>query len=115
MENLKSMRKIVLVSNQVLAMGYNEIPFAPPVPKEDWPTKEQCRGFQFISMVQLCNIAEAKTSKRHTVYLAFGGDNGEKAVIPERQTWEAPHENKRWKYVLVSAVNAYFTEVGIEW
>jgi hypothetical protein len=115
MENSRTMRRIILASNKVLATGYNEIPFAPPVPIQEIPTKAECQGYQFISMVQLCKIATEHNWSLHTACSAFGGDNGGHQVIPERQAWEAPHNNKPWKFVLLSAVEAYFTEIGIDW
>jgi len=66
MENSRTMRRIILASNKVLATGYNEIPFAPHVPIQDIPTKAECQGYQFISMVQLCKIATEHNWSLHT-------------------------------------------------
>ncbi|MCD4671108.1 MAG: hypothetical protein K8R77_00460, partial [Anaerolineaceae bacterium] len=47
---------------------------------------------------------------------AFGGDKGKIPVQTERQTWEWKQGGHRIKkFVLISAVEKYFQEAGIDW
>lgn len=94
--------------------GYIELPFHPNVPLQDYPTKKDCLGFDYISINQLCNLAQKNSWSRSSACYAFGGDNGYNPVIPERQ----PRINRLyriWKFVLISAVEDYFIETRINW
>lgn len=96
--------------------GYKELIEYPECPSPEYPTKADCNGYIFISMVQLCNIAKKYNQKRKTACDAFGGDNGDIPVKSERQAWkwEQPG-HRRKKFVLISAVEKYFKEIGIDW
>ena len=88
----------------------------PEYPSADKPTKADCEGYTYISMKQLCNISEKYGQGRPIACNAFGGDKGKIPVQPERQTWEwkqGGHKIK--KFVLISAVEKYFREAGIDW
>ncbi|MBI9045407.1 MAG: hypothetical protein JEZ06_13030 [Anaerolineaceae bacterium] len=94
-----------------LISGYVKLNEFPNIPSQKYPTKHECVGYEYMSMVQLCNIAQANNRSRSSACIAFGGDNGNRPVIHERQ---ARVFNSR-KFVLVNAVNNYFSEVGIIW
>jgi hypothetical protein len=87
----------------------------PPIPSERMPTKKQSFGHEYISMVQLCNIAEQYGLTRSKVCNAFGGDKGKYNVKPTRMARAAWIGNQLRKYVLTSAVEEYFLEMGIDW
>ena len=96
--------------------GYKELIEYPNFPSSEYPTKADCDGFTYISMVQLCNIAEKNNQKRKTACDAFGGDNGDIPVQSDRQAWkwnQPGHQRK--KFVLISAAEKYFQEAGIDW
>jgi hypothetical protein len=96
--------------------GYLELEFYPYYPAEELPARSDCAGYIYISMKQLCNIAEAQGRGRSSACNAFGGDNGDIPVQPDRQAWiwkQPGHRIK--KFVLISAVEKYFQEVSIEW
>lgn len=96
--------------------GYQELLEYPDYPAAEFPTKADCDGYIYMSMKQLCNISEAHGQKRPPACNAFGGDNGDIPVQPDRQAWiwkQPGHRIK--KFVLISAVEKYFHEVGIEW
>jgi hypothetical protein len=95
--------------------GYLELPELPKTPPVKTPTRAQCEGYEFISMVQLCNIAEKFTGIRPPACRAFGGDNGKIPVRPERQARVSYYGRKLRKFVLVSAAADYFAEVRIDW
>jgi hypothetical protein len=94
--------------------GYLELTSHPPVPPQKIPTKNDCQGYEYISMVQLCNIAQFNNRTRRSACRAFGGDNGDLPVIPSRQT-RVSYGHKPWKFVIVAAVEKYFSEEGIDW
>jgi hypothetical protein len=97
-----------------LVKGYLEISEYPETPANDYPTRAECEGFLYISMVQLCNIAQSLGYPKNRAYRAFGGDKGKYPVIRDRQTrWVGGHARK--KFVLISAVDRYFLELGIDW
>ncbi len=88
----------------------------PEIPSSDFPKKIDCLGYTYISMVQLCNIAEQAGNGRNKACRAFGGDKGKIPVISERQAREwkrGGHLVK--KFVLIDAVDRYFQEIGLEW
>lgn len=96
--------------------GYKELIEYPDYPSPEYPTKADCEGYTFISMVQLCNIAEKFNQKRKIACDAFGGDNGDIPVQSDRQAWKWNQPgHKRKKFVLISAAEKYFREVGIDW
>ena len=97
--------------------GTIELESYPDTPQNDFPSKKDCAGYSFISMVQLSNITEKKGLGRKKACDAFGGDKGIKyPIIPERQPreWKKGGHPRR-KFVLVSAVEKYFQEIGLEW
>ncbi len=83
----------------------------PDTPLNKIPTRQDCEGYTFMTMVQLCNIAESKGIGRSRACNAFGGDKGKHKVVSERM---ARTDGFR-KFVLVSAVVDYFKELGIKW
>jgi hypothetical protein len=96
--------------------GYLELIEYPDFPAAEFPTKGDCKGYIYMSMKQLCNIYEARFQKRSPACNAFGGDNGDIPVQPDRQAWVWKQPGHRIKkFVLISAVEKYFQEVGIEW
>jgi hypothetical protein len=101
-------------NNFGLVSGYIELGEYPDFPSHKTPTKNQCEGFTYISMVQLCNLSESFGKTRRIACRAFGGDNGDIPVIPERQTRVA-YGHKPWKFVLIPAVEEFFSELGIDW
>ncbi len=83
----------------------------PSIPGQGTPTREECFGYEFMTMVQFCNIAEEHGIGRSRACNAFGGDRGKYQVISDRL---ARVFNGR-KFVLVRAVDEYFKELGIDW
>lgn len=103
-----------MIKNKVT--GYLELEQYPDFPAEDVPSKDDCLGYQFISMVQLCNIAEALGISRSQACNAFGGDNGDIPVQPDRQAWVwSGGGHRRKKFVLIRAMQVYFLEIGLPW
>lgn len=94
--------------------GYLELHSRPQIPPYNIPSKKDCQGYSYISMIQLCNIVEFYNRPRRSAVRAFGGDNGEIPVIPSRQT-RVSYGHKPWKFVLLEEVEKYFDEVGIDW
>lgn len=96
--------------------GYLELLAYPDFPFPKYPTKADCQGYTYISMVQLCNISEKFGQTRRIACNAFGGDNGDIPVQPDRQAWKWKQPgHKRKKFVLICAVEKYFQEAGIDW
>ncbi len=96
--------------------GYKDLPVYPDYPAQDVPSKADCGRYKFISMKQLCNITDARGLGRSSACNAFGGDNGDKPVQPDRQAWKWNRPGHRVKkFVLVSAVENYFGEIGVDW
>lgn len=87
----------------------------PPTPPQKAPHRSECAGHEFITMVQLCNIAEKLGLTRRTACYAFGGDRGVILVEPARMARAAFVGKQLRKYVLVSAVEDFFQEKGIAW
>lgn len=83
----------------------------PSIPSEYYPTRNQCFGYEFMTMVQFCNIAESHGVGRSRACNAFGGDRGKYQVISDRM---ARVFNGR-KFVLVRVVDKYFKELGVDW
>lgn len=98
-------------NGQELVTGYIELSEFPGVPIQKTPSKADCEGYEYITMVQLCNIAQENQQSRSSACNAFGGDKGVIPVTPERQ---ARVYGSR-KFVLIDAVKGYFSEVGINW
>jgi hypothetical protein len=94
--------------------GYIELSEYPDFPSQKFPTKADCAGYKYISMKQLCALAEHHDHSLHAACDAFGGNKGRIAVQPDRQArYIAGHQTK--KFVLVSAVEDYFKILGIKW
>lgn len=94
-----------------IASIYVELSDMPRIPSKETPSKKECQGFEYISMVQLCNIAEEYGIGRSKACNAFGGDRGRRLVIPERMA----RVYGGIKFVLVNAAIDYFSEIGIKW
>lgn len=94
--------------------GYIELSEYPNFPPQDLPTKADCAGYTYISMKQLCALAEQHGHSLHAACEAFGGDKGRIPVQPDRQArYIGGHRIK--KFVLISAVEEYFESLGIKW
>jgi len=93
--------------NTEFVIGYLELPEYPDFPSQKFPTKADCEGYEYITMVQLCNIAEKHGRGRPSACNAFGGDKGNRPVAPERQARIA-RGHRPWKFVLVNAAEKYF-------
>lgn len=87
----------------------------PEVPNQTTPTKEQCRGFKYMTMVQLCNIAEFHGLTRSQACNAFGGDRGKFEVPRNLMASSIMIGNQLRKYVFVESVIEYFTEMNVDW
>jgi hypothetical protein len=74
-----------------------------------------CVGYEYMEMVQLCDIAEKNGKTRGWAHNAFGGDRGKIHVEPARMARAAWVGRKLRKYALVSAVIDYFKDSGIQW
>jgi len=100
-------------SNKLLTRinSYIYLDTKPRTPLQDAPTREQCFGFEFMSMVQFCNVAVVHGVGRSRACNAFGGDRGKYQVISDRM---ARAYNGR-KFVLIRAVDEYFKQLGIDW
>ncbi|KAF0110103.1 MAG: hypothetical protein FD147_1888 [Chloroflexi bacterium] len=95
--------------------GYIYLEKIPVTPAQSTPSKEQSRMYEYMTMVQLCNIAEAHGMTRSMACNAFGGDKGLKEVEPARMARVILIGNKLRKFVLVNAVIDYYQREGIQW
>lgn len=91
--------------------NYINLNSSPSIPEEYTPTRGQCFGYEFMTMVQFCNIAEEHGFGRSRACNAFGGDRGKYQVVSDRM---ARVYNGR-KFVLIRAIDPYFKELGIVW
>jgi hypothetical protein len=96
-------------------LNYIFLETEPPTPTQKSPGRVDCASYEYITMVQLCNIAEDHDLTRSTACNAFGGDRGKYQVEPARMARAVWIGNKLRKYVLVSAVAEYFAERRISW
>lgn len=88
----------------------------PEYPSAKIPTKADCKGYTYMSMVQLCNISESLGKSRSFACNAFGGDKGKYDVQSDRKA-------RKWygggksvvKFVLISAVEEFFEEERLNW
>ena len=94
--------------------GYIKLPYMAIHPNMELPTLELCKFYQYITMVQLCNLAQSFGRSRSSACNAFGGDNGLIFTLPERQA-RVRGIGKNKKLVLVSAAEEYFKEIGFIW
>jgi hypothetical protein len=83
----------------------------PSNPLQSTPTRDECFGYEFMMMVQLCNIAEKYNISRFKACKSFGGDKGKYQVITDRMARVVGIR----KYVLIRAADQYFKEMGISW
>lgn len=91
----------------------NEYPETPPF---DRPSKADCEGYKFMSVVQLCNLSVSFGKSRGFAHRAFGGDKGDIPVQADRQAWWCYKSgNQTKKYVLIRAVERFFEEEGFNW
>lgn len=96
--------------------GYRELDEYPTYPSAETPTKSDCAGYTYMSMVQLCNLSESLCKSRCFACNAFGGDNGDRAVQADRQARVWSKGGKRVKkFVLIRAVVRFFEEEGMRW
>lgn len=97
-------------------IGYRELDEYPEYPSAKTPSKLECEGYPYMSMVQLCNISVSLGKSRSFVCNAFGGDNGDIAVQSDRQAWIWKKSGKQIKkFVLIRAVERFFEEEGLDW
>jgi hypothetical protein len=96
---------------------YIELDFYPHYPEGKTPSREDCAGYKYMAMNQLCNIAEKNGFGRSKACKAFGGDKGKKyPVTSERKVrHKLLQKGKPEKFVLIDAVEQYFAEIGIDW
>ena len=99
--------------------GYKELDEYPDYPAAEIPTKADCEGYKYMSMKQLCDIADGfKVFRKGKSFAcaAFGGDKGEIPVQAVRQArvW-LKGGNRVKKFVLVRAVEKFFEEEGLDW
>jgi hypothetical protein len=90
----------------------------PDYPSDKTPSKADCKGYTYMSMVQLCNISESLGKSRGFACNAFGGDKGKYKVSQERKARKWYGEVKVGipvKFVLISAVEEFFREEGLNW
>lgn len=79
------------------------------------PSRADFESYEYMTMVQLCDIAENCGRTRGWAHDAFGGDRGKYSVEPARMARVAYVGKQLRKYVLVSAVSDFFNEHGIPW
>lgn len=91
--------------------NYIDLSQLPSFPEDYTPTREQSFGYEYMTMVQFCNIAKTHGIGQSRACNAFGGDRGKYQVISDRM---ARVFNRR-KFVLIRAVDRYFKEMGINW
>jgi len=97
-------------------VGYIPLDEYPEIPPFDKPSKADCKGYKFISVVQLCNLSESFGKSRGFAHNAFGGDKGDKAVQADRQAyWWFKGGKQSKKFVLIRAVERFFEEEGFNW
>ena len=65
---------------------YIELDEYPEFPANKEPSKADCVGYTYMSMVQLCNLSKRLGKSRGFAYNAFGGDRGKYKVDPDRMT-----------------------------
>jgi len=95
---------------------YHELEDYPDYPATDKPSKSECKGYTFMSMVQVCNLAETFGKSRGFAHRAFGGDRGAIKVQSDREPWFWEKGGKKVKkFVLVRAVERFFEEEGFDW
>jgi addiction module HigA family antidote len=91
----------------------------PDYPAARTPTKSDCVGYKYMSMAQLCNIAESfgiQRKGRSFACNAFGGDRGALLKPSDRQCYEWRKGGYRIKrFVLISAVEKFFKVEGLPW
>ncbi len=109
--SIKIFRDISRIGDKMIEGNYVILSRTPATPLNKIPTRHECKSYEFMTMAQLCNIAESNGIGRSKACNAFGGDKGKHKVIIERM---ARTDGIR-KYVLVSAVFDYFEELGINW
>ena len=96
--------------------GYRELDEYLEYPSAKTPSKSDCLGYTYMSMVQLCNISEYLGKSRSFACNAFGGDNGDIAVRSDWQAWVWKKGGKRIKkFVLIRVVERFFEEEGLNW
>ncbi|MEM5775013.1 MAG: hypothetical protein AAGU05_08440 [Anaerolineaceae bacterium] len=87
----------------------------PDVPVSETPSRKDCDGYAYMTMVQLCNIAVSHGMTRSRACNDFGGDKGKYQVEPTRKARAIMVGNKLRKFVLVSAAVDYFRQENIDW
>jgi len=105
----------VSVSDEKIFGDYVFLEHIPDVPSPKTPNQKDCGGYEYMTMVQLCNIAESHGMTRSRACNAFGGDKGKYQVEPIRKARVILIGNRLRKYVLVSAVSDFFFQENIDW
>ena len=96
--------------------GYRELSEYPEYPAAKTPTKMDCVGYTYMSMVQLCNISESFGKSRSFACNAFGGDKRAIPVQSDRQAWIWNKGGKQIKkFVKIWAVVNFFRDEGFNW
>jgi hypothetical protein len=113
--SVKNIVRTVVNKADNKAGNYIFLDEVPPVPANKFPTHAQASEFEYMLMTQLCNIVEKWGYTRGWAARAFGGDKGKIDVEPERMARAACDGNQLRKFVLVSAVDAFFKENNIIW
>ena len=105
--------------NDQMVTGTKDLCEYPEFPIGKTPSKADCFGYYFMSMNQLCNIAESfriPGKGRSFACNAFGGDKGHIPVQIGRQTWEWKKDWKKYrKFVRILAVVRFFEEEKLPW
>lgn len=99
--------------------GYRELEEYPDYPAAKIPTKADCKGYTYMSMKQLCDVADSFDIFRKGksfACAAFGGDKGAIPVQADRQSWVWLKGGKRVKkFILIRAAIRFFEEEGLDW
>jgi hypothetical protein len=86
----------------------------PSTPVDLFPTKAECKQYEYIKLSQLCKIAAKKGIGGSRACNAFGGDKGKYKVISERKVRAVMHKSQPRKYVLTTAAFDYLKQMGLE-
>ncbi|MHB8136065.1 MAG: uracil-DNA glycosylase family protein [Anaerolineaceae bacterium] len=108
--------KMMTTRSDQKVTGYLELNKYPEYPAAKEPSKLDCEGFTYMSMVQLCNLSEKFGKSRSFACNAFGGDKGAIPVQSDRQVWVWLMGGKQVKkFVLIRALERFFDEEGLPW
>jgi hypothetical protein len=111
-KNVSPNQPVLVKKREAILEGdYIKLSAAPALPLNETPSRVECEGYEYMTMKQLCNIAEQHGMGRSRAGNAFGGDKGKYKVISDRKA----RVYMGRKYVLVRAVIDYFKDEGINW